>query len=115
MTPEQWDLLRAASRTFALSIERLPKIVGEPLGLAYLLLRVSDYLEDNDHMPAARKVTLLRLWDDALAGFYGYVTVLVGVAVGVTVAVIVEVGVGVKVAVGGWELRRVMRGAIHKA
>jgi farnesyl-diphosphate farnesyltransferase len=62
------ELLRAASRTFALSIERLPGVVGEAMCLAYLLLRVSDFLEDNDHMPPARKVELLRLWDAILAG-----------------------------------------------
>ncbi len=62
------ELLRAASRTFALSIERLPGVVGDAMCLAYLLLRVSDFLEDNDHMPPARKVELLRLWDAILAG-----------------------------------------------
>ena len=68
MKPEHWELLRAASRTFALSIERLPKTVGEPLGLAYLLLRVSDYLEDNEQMAPERKVALLQLWGAVLAG-----------------------------------------------
>ena len=67
MEPEHWQLLAAASRTFALSIQRLPKTVGEPLGLAYLLLRVSDYLEDNEHMSSERKVALLALWDAVLA------------------------------------------------
>jgi len=61
-------LLRAASRTFALSIERLPGVVGDAMCLAYLLLRVSDFLEDNDYMPLARKVALLSLWDEILAG-----------------------------------------------
>jgi farnesyl-diphosphate farnesyltransferase len=68
MKPEHWNYLRAVSRTFALSIERLPKTVGEPLGLAYLLLRISDYLEDNEMMPPERKVALLLLWDSILAG-----------------------------------------------
>ena len=68
MTLSHHELLRAASRTFALSIERLPGVVGEAMGLAYLLLRVSDFLEDNDYMPPARKVELLRLWDQVLAG-----------------------------------------------
>jgi farnesyl-diphosphate farnesyltransferase len=36
--------------------------------LAYLLLRISDFLEDNDWMMAGRKVALLRLWDQCLAG-----------------------------------------------
>jgi farnesyl-diphosphate farnesyltransferase len=36
--------------------------------VAYLLLRVSDYLEDNVSMDAERKARLLRLWADVLAG-----------------------------------------------
>lgn len=61
-------LLRIASRTFALSIESLPGLVGEAMCLAYLLLRVSDFLEDNHYMPTLRKVELLQLWDKILAG-----------------------------------------------
>ncbi len=68
MTINHRELLRSTSRTFALSIERLPGVVGDAMCLAYLLLRVSDYLEDNDHMPAERKVELLKLWDAILAG-----------------------------------------------
>jgi farnesyl-diphosphate farnesyltransferase len=67
MTVNHRELLRSASRTFALSIERLPGVVGDSLCLAYLLLRVSDYLEDNDRMPAETKVELLELWDRILA------------------------------------------------
>mgnify|MGYP000011747053 CR=1 FL=1 len=68
MTFNQYALLRATSRTFALSIERLPGPVRESLCLAYLILRVSDFLEDNDYMPPERKVALLALWDRILAG-----------------------------------------------
>jgi farnesyl-diphosphate farnesyltransferase len=68
MSVQHRELLRQASRTFALSIERLPGIVGDAMCLAYLLLRVSDYLEDNDEMPAAVKVELLGLWDRILTG-----------------------------------------------
>ncbi len=62
------EMLRAASRTFALGIERLPGVLGDAVMVAYLLLRVSDYLEDNEHMPAEQKVSLLNLWDRVLAG-----------------------------------------------
>ena len=62
------DMLRAASRTFALGIERLPGALGDAVMVAYLLLRVSDYLEDNPEMPRDKKVALLNLWDDVLAG-----------------------------------------------
>ena len=68
MTIDQHALLRSASRTFALSIERLPGVVGDAMCLAYLLLRVSDFLEDNDYMPSERKLELLKLWDRVLAG-----------------------------------------------
>ena len=62
------ELLRAASRTFALGIERLPGVLGDAVMVAYLLLRVSDYLEDNEEMPPDQKVALLNLWDEVLAG-----------------------------------------------
>jgi len=62
------DMLRAASRTFALSIERLPGMLSEAIAVAYLLLRVSDFLEDNEEMTAERKVGLLRLWGQVLSG-----------------------------------------------
>lgn len=62
------ELLRAASRTFALGIERLPGILCEATTVAYLLLRVSDYLEDNEDMDADAKVALLNLWVNILRG-----------------------------------------------
>jgi farnesyl-diphosphate farnesyltransferase len=67
MQPIHRQLLRATSRTFALSIERLPGLVSDSLCLGYLLLRVSDYLEDNRYMPAKRKVELLELWAEILS------------------------------------------------
>ena len=60
------DLLRITSRTFAIGIERLPGILCDATTIAYLLLRVSDYLEDNEEMPADEKVTLLNLWVNIL-------------------------------------------------
>ncbi len=72
MTPQPTltlvDMLRAASRTFALGIERLPGALGDGVMVAYLLLRVSDFLEDNEEMPVDQKVALLNLWDQVLAG-----------------------------------------------
>ncbi|CAG1001747.1 farnesyl-diphosphate farnesyltransferase [Anaerolineales bacterium] len=62
------DLLRITSRTFALGIERLPRILCNATTIAYLLLRVSDYLEDNDEMEPDEKVTLLNLWVNTLRG-----------------------------------------------
>lgn len=64
-------LLREASRTFAIGIELLPRPLRDEVRIAYLLLRVSDYLEDNEEMDAARKSALLRLWDSVLGGAQG--------------------------------------------
>lgn len=62
------ELLRAASRTFAIGIELLPDPLREEVQIAYLLLRVSDYLEDNETMEPERKIRLLELWERVLGG-----------------------------------------------
>lgn len=62
------ELLRMASRTFAIGIEQLPAVLCDAGTVAYLLLRVSDYLEDNEDMPAEKKIELLDLWADVLSG-----------------------------------------------
>jgi len=61
-----WDMLRKTSRTFYLSIRQLPTEVGDSLCLAYLMLRVSDYLEDNEIMPPDEKVIALQCWHDIM-------------------------------------------------
>jgi farnesyl-diphosphate farnesyltransferase len=62
------EMLRSVSRTFALSIEQLPYILRESITLSYLLLRVSDCLEDHDSIPDEQKPELLRLWAKVLEG-----------------------------------------------
>lgn len=62
------DLLLKASRTFTIGINRLPAVLRESVTVAYLLLRVSDYFEDNEVMKAQEKVEALLLWDRVLAG-----------------------------------------------
>lgn len=62
------EMLRKVSRTFTLSIEQLPQILRDSITLSYLLLRVSDCLEDHEAMGVDRKVRLLELWDKILAG-----------------------------------------------
>ena len=62
------NLLRTASRTFAIGIEQLPAVLCDAGTVAYLLLRVSDYLEDNEDMPPQEKVILLKLWAEILNG-----------------------------------------------
>lgn len=62
------ELLHAASRTFAVGIDLLPEPLRGEVQVAYLLLRVSDYLEDNEEMESGEKVRLLHLWEAVLAG-----------------------------------------------
>ena len=61
-------MLRRVSRTFALSIEELRGVLREAETLAYLLLRVSDCIEDHASLPVPRKVELLHIWAEVLAG-----------------------------------------------
>lgn len=60
------DLLVATSRTFAPGIHALRPELREPIGVAYLILRVSDFLEDTTSLPGEVKVRLLGEWADAL-------------------------------------------------
>lgn len=62
------QMLESVSRTFALSIKKLPQKLQKPVGLAYLLFRVSDSLEDHPEIDSTRKIELLELWSDVLAG-----------------------------------------------
>lgn len=62
------EAIRLVSRTFALSIEHLPRLLRESIGIAYLMFRVSDFLEDNEVMTPERKVELLNLWISVLNG-----------------------------------------------
>ncbi len=62
------ELLHAASRTFAVGIDRLPSPLRGEVEVAYLLLRVSDYLEDNESMEPDRKAGLLERWAGVLCG-----------------------------------------------
>lgn len=66
--PTLAELLREASRTFAIGIELLPEPLRAEVRIAYLLLRVSDYLEDNQEMDARTKSRLLRSWEGVLGG-----------------------------------------------
>ena len=63
-----YEMLRAVSRTFALSIEKLPPVLREALTVAYLLFRISDCIEDHIAISADRKAHLLRLWGNILVG-----------------------------------------------
>lgn len=62
------ELLVRASRTFAVGIEILPHPLRDEITVAYLLLRVSDYLEDNQEIAEDEKVFLLEEWRRVLDG-----------------------------------------------
>ena len=66
--PSLQELLVASSRTFAVGIRILPEPLRSEVTVAYLLLRVSDYLEDNGELGADEKVALLQHWRRVLAG-----------------------------------------------
>ncbi len=53
------DLLLKTSRTFALSIPLLPEPTRREVGIAYLLFRVADTLEDATLWTARRQVEQL--------------------------------------------------------
>ena len=65
------ELLHAASRTFAVGIDLLPPPLRSEVQTAYLLLRVSDYLEDNESIEPTRKAALLQQWAEVLGGQEG--------------------------------------------
>ncbi len=65
-TPSLRELLIRSSRTFGVGIIALPDGLRREITLAYLLLRVSDYLEDSTELEVAEKVELLNRWHDVL-------------------------------------------------
>lgn len=67
-TMNHYEMLRAVSRTFALSIEKLPPVLREAVTIAYLLFRISDCIEDHATISPDRKAQLLRLWGGILKG-----------------------------------------------
>jgi phytoene/squalene synthetase len=66
--PTLEQVLRATSRTFAIGIEGLPRPLRDEMRIAYLILRVSDYLEDNTTLGSGEKSALLDSWASVLEG-----------------------------------------------
>lgn len=64
--PSLDQLLVATSRTFAPGIHALRPSLRRPIGIAYLVLRVSDFLEDTTSLAVEDKVELLEAWAEAL-------------------------------------------------
>jgi farnesyl-diphosphate farnesyltransferase len=54
------SLLRRHARTFALTLDLLPRSLRDPLGVAYLLARASDTIADSAGIPPARRLAALR-------------------------------------------------------
>lgn len=59
--------LAGVSRTYAILIPLLPEPLAEPIGLAYLLMRIVDTFEDDPSLPATEREALLRELDQVLA------------------------------------------------
>lgn len=62
------DLLQETSRTFALAIPLLPEPVRRAVGVAYLLFRVADTLEDAEAWPRDRRIHALDTFAALLRG-----------------------------------------------
>lgn len=58
--------LRGVSRTYALLIPMLPEALSAPVGLAYLLMRIIDTLEDDQQIDDQRRAALLASFDNYL-------------------------------------------------
>jgi farnesyl-diphosphate farnesyltransferase len=64
--PHTQALLRGVSRSFGLSIRLLPAVLREPVGLAYLLARITDTIADTSGQPAGQRLALLGSLQHAL-------------------------------------------------
>ena len=61
------ELLQASSRTFALTIPMLPEPLRDQVGLAYLILRSADGIEDGTQVASEKRLELLARFSEALA------------------------------------------------
>ncbi len=64
----QAQLLPGVSRTFALTIPRMPRPLSDKVTNAYLLCRIADTIEDDLSIPAADKDALLAQFVEVVAG-----------------------------------------------
>ena len=60
--------LQGVSRTYAILVPMLPDTLAEAVGMAYLLMRIVDTLEDDPHLTTAQRLRYFALLDAALAG-----------------------------------------------
>ena len=52
------QILQKVSRSFGLSIRLLPTALREPVGVAYLLARISDTVADSSAAPVTQRLAL---------------------------------------------------------
>ncbi len=57
--PDLYDLLEKGSRTFALTIPLLPPPLRDAMGVAYLLMRAADTLEDTEGWSREHRIDCL--------------------------------------------------------
>jgi farnesyl-diphosphate farnesyltransferase len=61
-------ILKSVSRSFYLTLKRLPRPLREPVSLAYLLARATDTIADTATIPATTRLTTLRDFARVIAG-----------------------------------------------
>jgi len=66
-SPDQREILRRTSRSFALSMAALPRSMREPVEVAYLLARAADTIADTDLAPPSRRLKVLEVLRSAIA------------------------------------------------
>lgn len=66
--PVVQDLLPRVSRSFYLTLRVLPARIRPPIGLAYLLARVTDTIADTNLIPVSRRLEALEQYRDAILG-----------------------------------------------
>lgn len=69
--PSLYDLLEKTSRTFALSIPRLPEPTRREVAVAYLLFRIADTFEDSSDSPPRDRIAALDDLDRLLGDGHG--------------------------------------------
>lgn len=65
------QLLASVSRSFYLTLKALPRIVREPISLAYLLARTADTIADTSQVPAEVRLQSLERFRDLVLGKSG--------------------------------------------
>ena len=61
-------ILRSVSRSFYLSIRFLPRLLREPIALAYLLARATDTVADTTRVPGTVRIEVLKMFSDGILG-----------------------------------------------